>query len=62
MQAKANADAIAGGLGRVVGAIISLQVSARSVVSAGVAPGMTTSIQKGLIEVRGTVVLEAEMN
>lgn len=66
MQAKSHADAIAGGLGRTVGAAISLQEgSAVSVqpMAAGTAgaPATATTVQPGLIEVQASVVLEAEL-
>ena len=64
MQAKSHADAIAGGLGRTVGAVISLQEGSAVGVQplAGVAaPTTATSVQPGLIEVQASVVLEAEL-
>ncbi len=66
MQAKSHADAIAGGLGRTVGAVISLQEGSTArvqPVAAGTAgaPTAPTTVQPGLIEVQASVVLEAEL-
>lgn len=63
MQAKAHADAMAGGLGAKVGAVISVQEGAATSVTpvlAG-AGAAATPIQPGMIEVTATVTLEAEL-
>jgi uncharacterized protein YggE len=68
LQARTHADAMASGLGGKVGAVISIQEGAQVGVpiltaTAGDA-GRTppTSIEPGAIEVRASVVLEAELN
>jgi uncharacterized protein YggE len=66
LQAKARADTIASGLGRTVGAVISIQegtaISVQPIVAGtGAAPATPTTITPGLIEVQGSVVLDAEL-
>jgi hypothetical protein len=65
MQAKSHADAIAGGLGRTVGAVISLEegsaVSVQPNIAGAAGAATATTVQPGLIEVRASVVLEAEL-
>lgn len=66
MQAKNHADAIAGGLGHTTGAILLLQEGSNVGIPilTGTAPtgGGATQVTPGLIEVQGTVVLQAELN
>jgi uncharacterized protein YggE len=66
LQARTHADAMASGLGAKVGAVISVQEGAQvSVAVLTATPGATntpTSIEPGMIEVRASVVLEAELN
>jgi hypothetical protein len=64
MQAMSHANAIAGGLGRTVGSVISIQEGSaiRVPVAVGTAaPSTATTITPGLIEVQANVVLEAEL-
>ncbi len=67
IQAKNHADAIAGGIGRVTGAIISVEegsaVRVPVVGMTGAAPTMAaTQVTPGLIDVQANVVLQAELN
>lgn len=64
-QAKTHADAMAGGLGRATGAVISLQEQPAPrlipIVVGVAAPGGSTMVTPGLIEVQATVALVAEL-
>jgi uncharacterized protein YggE len=65
-QAKSHADTIANSLGRTVGAVISIQegtaVRVQPILSGvSAAPTNATTITPGLIEVQGSVILDAEL-
>ena len=65
MVAMTHAVAMANGLGKTVGTVISLREGASFqpvVQTTGVAPTATTPIEAGLIQVSATVTLEALMN
>jgi uncharacterized protein len=67
LQAKTHADAMASGLGRTTGAVISIQegsaVNVQPIVAGvGAASSTATSIQPGMIEVQGSVVLDIVLN
>ena len=66
LQARSHADAMAGGLGAKVGAVISVQegtqVSVPVLTATAGATNTATSIEPGMIEVRASVTLEAELN
>ncbi len=66
-QAKSHADTIANSLGRTVGAVISIQEGTAVrvvpiVAGTGAAPTNATTITPGLIEVQGSVILDAELS
>jgi uncharacterized protein YggE len=64
-QAKSHADAIAAGVGRTAGNIISIQESAPEVIPVNrvaTAAISTTPFLPGPIEIQATVVLQAELN
>lgn len=66
-QAKTHADAIASGVGRTTGNIISIQESTPEAIpiiyrTSTAATAAPTPVMAGQIEVQSTVVLEAEMN
>ena len=66
VQAGGHATAMAGALGRTVGAIVSLQegsgANIQPIVLGVQTPGAATSITPGLIQVQATVVLQAQLN